>query len=171
MPGKACRVRSSPAFHSAFGSNETTIASIMVSAPKANRPGRGTTVARLVILMTVIRMPIISTSVMPQARAVCTARSTRLKPGTLTPSRRPSDTYSREPSSIAGNSMVNKNTMVATTCICSCHSTRMAPSKVALEVRPLTSSSTMGKNWAIRKTRAAPRVSATTRFRSAEVPR
>lgn len=40
--------------------------------------------------------------------------------------------------------------MAATTCICSAHSTRMEPS-VALEVRPLTSSSTMGKNWAIRE--------------------
>ena len=171
MPGSAWRVRSSPRFHRALGSNETTMASIRVSAPNANSPGCGSTVARLVILTTVIRMPIISTSVMPHSRAVCTARSTRLKPGTLTPPRRPRATYSREPSSMAGKRMVNRKTIVATMCICSYHSTRMEPSKVALDVRPLTSSSTMGKNWAIRKTKAAPRVSATTLVNSADAPR
>ncbi len=84
--------------------------------------------------MTVIRMPIISTSVMPQRRAACTARSTRCRPGGRTPARRPSATYSSAPSSTAGNRIVKKNTIAATTCICSDHSTAMAPISVALEV-------------------------------------
>jgi len=121
--------------------------------------------------MMVIRMPIISTSIMAQWRAARTARSRRWKPGGRTPRRRPATTYSSAPSCSAGNAQVNRNTISATTGICCAHSTATAPGSVAVDSTPPTSSSTIGLHSAMAKTMAAPSTTAAIWSRLDATPR
>ncbi len=144
--------------HSARGSNVRTTANINVSAPKANSEASGITRARLTILTIVTSTPSMNTSIIPHGRTNWIARSTRLKPGGTKPARTGTSTYSSEISSTSGNRVVETKTMVATICMSSFHSATIAPNSVVCDVRPLASSSTIGKPCAIRKVISAASV-------------